>query len=57
MMIGAMADPAAFAPAYNYGAESRVPWLEVLAALPSYETGGGPNDGDYTPVASKQTPL
>ena len=38
MTIGSLDDPAAVAPAIQYGVESRLPWLDGLFALPAQET-------------------
>lgn len=62
MMIGALDRPNDFPPAYHYGVESRVAWLEGMAALPGYETGAGPEDaapglGERPRIVSLQAPV
>ena len=57
VMLGAMADPVALAPTYQYGVESRMPWLAAMTDLPGYETGAGPNDDDDALPVSRQADL
>lgn len=37
-MVGSLAHPAHYAPAWNHGVESRLPWLATLDDLPDRET-------------------
>ena len=56
LMVGAMAEPGALAPAYHYGVEGRVGWLEGFGDLPAYRTGHGPDEYDGPAIESRQAP-
>ena len=49
--IGSLDDPAAAPPERQYGAESRLPWFDTLAALPAQDT-----NTKYAGLTSHQHP-